>query len=96
MRRDSRFCRLLKWQIAEEVERQHQRGSLEDGTTMAIVHVSKEISPHRDPITAMTFRACLHEGGGPQVGEVTRFNRWGNPPGHIISSISHFNLITFT
>ena len=36
-----------------------------------------------------TVRACLHEGGGPQVGEVTRLGR-GNPLVHIIS---HFNLI---
>ena len=33
--------------------------------------------------------ACLHGGGGPQVGEVTRLG-WVTPPVHIIS---HFNLI---
>ena len=30
------------------------------------------------------FRACLHGGRGPQIGEVTRY-RWSNPPVHIIS-----------
>ena len=45
------------------------------------------------PIFSVLVRACLHGGGGPQVGEVTRFNGWGNPPVHIISP---FNLITFT
>ena len=30
------------------------------------------------------FRACLHGGRGPQVGEVTRY-RWSNPLVHIIS-----------
>ena len=30
------------------------------------------------------FRACLHEGRGPQVGEVTRYG-WSNPPVHTIS-----------
>ena len=39
------------------------------------------------------FRAYLHGGGGPQVGEVTRF-RWGNLHVHIISYIN--NWITFT
>ena len=43
-------------------------------------------------IFSQWFRACLHAGGGPQRGEVTRL-RWGNPPVHIISP---FNLITFT
>ena len=43
------------------------------------------------PHTKTPLRACLHGGGGPQVGEVTRFG--GYPPVHIIS---HFNLITFT
>ena len=36
---------------------------------------------------------CLHGGGGPQVVEVNRLFRWGNPSVHIVS---HFNLITFT
>ena len=45
------------------------------------------------PIFSVLVRACLHGGGGTQVGEVTRFNGWGNPPVHIISP---FNLITFT
>ena len=45
------------------------------------------------PIFSVLVRACLHGGGGPQVGEVTCFNGWGNPPVHIISP---FNLITFT
>ena len=38
------------------------------------------------------LKACLHEGGGPQVGEVACY-RWGYPPVH---KIPHFNLITFT
>ena len=49
------------------------------------------------PIFSVLVRACLHGGGGPQVGEVTRFNRWGNPLGNPpVHIISHFNLITFT
>ena len=38
----------------------------------------------------LRVRACLHGGGGPQVGGKPR---WGNPPVHIISYII---LITFT
>ena len=30
------------------------------------------ITAHRMAIVLGTFRACLHGGGGPQVGEVTR------------------------
>ena len=45
------------------------------------------------PISHMphNIRACLHGGGGPQLGEVPALV--GNLPVHIIS---HFNLITFT
>ena len=39
------------------------------------------------------LRACLHGGGGPQVGEVTRLGGVTRLSGHIIS---HINLITFT
>ena len=39
------------------------------------------------------LRACLHGGGGPQVGELGNPLRWGNP---FVHTISHFNLITFT
>ena len=38
----------------------------------------------------LRVRACLHGGGGPQVGGKPR---WGNTPVHIISYII---LITFT
>ena len=44
--RDSPVRSLLNRQIVEEVERQDQQGTVEDGITMALVHVSKEISPH--------------------------------------------------
>ena len=40
----------------------------------------------------MHLKACLHGGGGPQVGEVTRFGGVTHPAVHIIS---HFNFITF-
>ena len=30
-----------------------------------------------------SFRACLYGGGGPQAGEVTCLEAWGNPPVHI-------------
>ena len=48
--------------------------------------------PSRQIAAQIFFRACLHGGEGPQVGEVTPFG-WGNPPVHIISQ---FKLITFT
>ena len=41
----------------------------------------------------MPLRACLHGGGVPQIGEVTRLGGVTRPPVHIIS---HFNVITFT
>ena len=37
------------------------------------------------------LRACLHGGGGPHVGEITRLGGV-RPPAHIVS---HFNFITF-
>ena len=44
------------------------------------------------PITIL--RACLHGGGGPQVGGDVYNPLWlGNPT---VNTISHFNLITFT
>ena len=46
------------------------------------------------PPQHLTLRACLHGGGGPQVGEVTCLRGGGgNPP---VAIMSHFNLITFT
>ena len=38
------------------------------------------------------IRGCLHGGGGPQVGEVTRLG----VVTQIFHMISHFNLIKFT
>ena len=39
-----------------------------------------------------TLRACLHGGGGPQVGEVTFLG--GVTRLSVVRIISHFNLIT--
>ena len=35
--------------------------------------------------TLDTLRACLHGGGGPQVGDLTRLGEVINPPVHIMS-----------
>ena len=43
--------------------------------------------------TLLRLRACLHGGGVPQIGEVTRLGGVTHLSRHIIS---HFNVITFT
>ena len=45
---------------------------------------------------AARFRACLHESGGPQVGEITRLGKVkDNPPLHVILQPRHAGVHIF-